>query len=207
MKKLILVLILPFGLAAEETELWKAAKISKPLNDSYILSVESDFRSTNMGDQLKYCHGDIGVSFPINSKIKMSINLREVFEWNGETWKQEHRPHGTLSTNMKLGSMSISARSRFEYRIKQDNDPVIRNRDMVSINFGKGLTPLNLVPYFANEIFYDMEERKLNRNRLYIGVEIKRIQFVKTAIYFLQQNDIKNNEWKPTNVVGIKFLF
>ena len=91
--------------------------------------------------------------------------------------------------------------------MKQDMDPVIRNRDMVSIKIGKGFTPLKLVPYIADEIFYDMEESELNRNRLSVGIEIKCFQFVKTAVYFLQQNDLKNDDWESTNVVGMKFSF
>ena len=169
--------------------------------------MEGDFRSFNMGEQLKYYHGDIGISFPLVANFKLSVNFREVFEWKGDAWKQEHRPHGTLSTKMKFGSLGVSARSRFEYRMKQDKDPVIRNRDMVAIKIGKGFTPLKLVPYVADEIFYDMEASELNRNRLYLGVEIKRIQFVKTAVYFLQQNDLNDEQWEPTNVVGMKFSF
>ncbi|MBC8323872.1 MAG: DUF2490 domain-containing protein [Candidatus Marinimicrobia bacterium] len=207
MNKLLAGIFIPLCLFAEQPELWQAAKISKPLNDTYTLSMESDFRSFNLGEQLKYYHGDIGISFPLIANFKLGLNIREVFELKDDTWKQEHRPHGTVSTKMQFGSLNVSARSRFEYRMKQDKDPVIRNRDMVSLKFGKGFTPLKLVPYIADEIFYDMEESELNRNRFYVGCEIKSILFMKTAIYFLQQKDLKNEAWEPTNVVGMKFSF
>ncbi len=206
MKNILLCLSMPFLLIADQLDLWQAAKISKPLNDIYTLSMEGDFRSFNLAEQLKYYHGDIGISFQVLSNFMLSVNFREVFEWKG-VWKQEHRPHGTVSTKMQFGSLGISARSRFEYRMKQDKDPVIRNRDLVSIKFGKEFTPLKLVPYIADEIFYDMEESELNRNRFYVGMEIKCISFVKTVIYFLQQKDLKNEAWEPTNVVGMKFSF
>lgn len=207
MKKLLTGLFIPFLLIAEQPELWQAAKVSKHLNDTYTLSVESDFRSFNMGEQLKYYHGDIGISFPLIANVKLSINFREVFELKNETWKQEHRPHGTLSTKMKLGKLDISARTRFEYRMKQDKNPVIRNREMITVKFGKGFTLLKLVPYAADEIFYDFEESELNRNRFYVGFEIKSISFMKAIVYYLQQNDLKDDEWKPTNIVGMKFSF
>ncbi len=206
MKNILLCLSMPFLLIADQLDLWQAAKISKPLNDIYTLSMEGDFRSFNLAEQLKYYHGDIGISFQVLSNFMLSVNFREVFEWKG-VWKQEHRPHGTVSTKMQFGSLGISARSRFEYRMKQDKDPVIRNRNLVSIKFGKEFTPLKLVPYIADEIFYDMEESELNRNRFYVGMEIKCISFVKTVIYFLQQKDLKNEAWEPTNVVGMKFSF
>jgi len=205
MKKLLPVIFIPLCLFAELPELWQAAKISKPINDTYTLSMEGDFRSFNLGEQLKYYHGDMGISFPLISNFKVSVNIREVFEWKGDIWKQEHRPHGTISTKMKLGLFGVSARARLEYRIKQDKDPVFRNRDMVSIKFGNGFTPLELVPYVADEIFYDMEESELNRNRFYVGCEIKSISMMKVIIYHLIQDDWKNNGWEQTYIVGMKF--
>ena len=113
MKNILLCLSMPFLLIADQLDLWQAAKISKPLNDIYTLSMEGDFRSFNLAEQLKYYHGDIGISFQVLSNFKLSVNFREVFEWKG-FWKQEHRPHGTVSTKMQFGSLGVSARSRFE---------------------------------------------------------------------------------------------
>ena len=205
MIKLLNILLFPLLLTAAQPDFWQATKLSKPLNQKYTLSMESDFRARNMGEQLKYTHGDIGLSFPFIGPFKLSLNFREVFELKTDEWTQEHRPHGTLSTKMKLGSFGISVRSRFEYRMKQDKDPVIRNRDMIAVKFGKGFTPLKLIPYTADEIFYDLEESELNRNRFYVGFEIKSISFMKTTVYYLQQSDLKDNKWDSTNVVGLKF--
>jgi len=204
MIKLLNILLFPLLLTAAQPDFWQATKVSKLLTQKYTLSLESDFRSINMGEQLKYSHGDIGISVPFLGPFKLSLNFREVFEWKNEAWTQEHRPHGTLSTKMKFGMLGLSARSRFEYRMKQGQDPVIRNRDMIAVNFGKGFTPLKLIPYTADEIFYDLEESELNRNRFYVGFEIKSISFMKTTVYYLQQSDLKDNKWDPTNVVGLK---
>jgi len=207
MNKLLTSIFIPFILFAETPELWQAAKVSKKLNDSYTLASEGDFRFFNMGEQLKYYHGDIGISFPLTANFNLSVNFREVFEYKNDIWNQEHRPHGTISTKMKKWILGISARSRFEYRMKQDKDAVIRNRDMVTVKFDRAFTPLKLVPYMADEIFYDFENSELNRNRFYVGTDIKSIPFVKAAIYFLQQSDLSNDEWESSNIVGMKFSF
>jgi hypothetical protein len=88
-----------------------------------------------------------------------------------------------------------------------DKDPVIRNRNMVTLKIGKGFTSLKLIPYLADEIFYDMEKSDLNRNRFFVGCEIKSISFVKATMYYMQQNDLKDEKWEPNNVVGMKFSF
>jgi len=30
---------------------------------------------------------------------------------------------------------------------------------------------------------------------------------MKAAMYYMQQNDLKDEKWEPTNIVGMKFSF
>jgi hypothetical protein len=106
-----------------------------------------------------------------------------------------------------LGALAISARSRLEYRIKQDKDPVFRNRDMVTIKFGQGFTALNIVPYIADEIFYDLENKKLNRNRAYVGITIKSVPYLSPTVYLMKQSDFKEHRWNSFLILGFKFNF
>ena len=52
-----------------------------------------------------------------------------------------------------------------------------------------------------------MEKSDLSHKRFFVGCEIKSISFVKTTMYYIQQNDLKDEKWEPTNVVGMKFSF
>jgi len=52
-----------------------------------------------------------------------------------------------------------------------------------------------------------MEESDLNSKRFFVGCEIKSISFMMAAMYYMQQNDLKDEKWEPTNVVGMKFSF
>lgn len=205
MKKLYWVLTIPTLIFCVQPEFWQVIKTSKPIMETYTLQMETDYRFLDMGDQLKYFHGDLGLIFPLIANFKLGLNFREVFEWKENSWIQEHRPHGSIMSNLQLWKFDVSARSRFEYRMKQDKDPAIRNRDILTIKYGKKITPLNLVPYVADEIFYDLEENELNRNRLFIGVEIQRIKWLKTMVYLMQQMDLKDATWESTNIIGLAF--
>ena len=72
----------------------------------------------------------------------------------------------------KFGLISTTGRIRMEYRIK-DSGSSFRNRNMVSVDIGNGWTSLKVIPYFADEIFYDLSSNEINRNRFYIGCKIK----------------------------------
>ena len=78
---------------------------------------------------------------------------------------------------------------------------------MVSVDIGNGWTSLKVIPYFADEIFYDLSSNEINRNRFYIGCKIKNLTRFKPTIYFMQQRSLKNNEWDTIGVLGIKISF
>jgi hypothetical protein len=142
-----------------EIHLWHAEKFNRKISDKLSIALEQDFRSES---GLYYVHSDFGFKYKIGSRWAFNMNFREVFENKEGVWVSEHRPHGTVSTKISFGVLAVSARSRLEYRIKQDKDPVFRNRDMVTIKFGQGFTALKIIPYIADEIFYDLENKKLN---------------------------------------------
>ena len=187
-----------------EIHLWHAEKFNRKISDKLSIALEQDFRSES---GLYYVHSDFGFKYKIGSRWAFNINFREVFESKKGVWVSEHRPHGTVSTKVSLGALAISARSRLEYRIKQDKDPVFRNRDMVTIKFGQGFTALNIVPYIADEIFYDLENKKLNRNRAYVGITIQSVPYLSPTVYLMNQSDFKEHRWNSFLILGFKFNF
>ncbi|MDG2398672.1 MAG: DUF2490 domain-containing protein [Candidatus Marinimicrobia bacterium] len=184
--------------------LWHAEKFNRKISDKLSIALEQDLRSES---SLYYVHSDFGFKYKIGTRWAFNINFREVFENKKGVWVSEHRPHGTVSTNRNFGALNVSARSRIEYRIKQDKDPVFRNRDMVTIKFGQGFTALKIIPYIADEIFYDFENKKLNRNRAYVGITIKSVPYLSPTIYLMNQSDFKENRWNSFLILGFKFNF
>jgi len=184
--------------------LWHAEKFNRKISDKVSIALEQDLRSES---SLYYVHSDFGFKYKIGTRWAFNINFREVFENKKGVWVSEHRPHGTVSTNRNFGALNVSARSRIEYRIKQDKDPVFRNRDMVTIKFGQGFTALKIIPYIADEIFYDLENKKLNRNRAYVGITIKSVPYLSPTVYLMNQSDFKENRWNSFLILGFKFNF
>jgi len=208
--QILFFLIIPgilFSQGFDDTQLWHAEKFEKPINDKTSLALEQDFRIGENMTNLVYFHADFGIKRIINKTFSFNLNFREVFEQKGPELTREHRPHGQIAWKRELGPLAISSRARLEYRIRQDKDPVFRNRDMLSLKYGKGFTPLMLVPYVANEIFYDFKKSELNRNRFFIGVNIGSIKSFKPTIYFLIQTGIENKEYSHIGILGFKLKF
>ena len=188
------------------SQFWHAEKLSHSFSDKLSISFEDDFRSKGFGKNNYYFHGDIGLKYSLNSSIALFANFRAVFEKNSTGWIQEHRPHGSVTIRFKRGLISSTGRSRLEYRIK-DSESSFRNRNMVSVDIGNGWTSLKVIPYLANEIFYEPSNNQININRFYIGLKIKNLTRLKPTIYFMQQRNLKNNKWDAIHVLGMKISF
>ena len=188
------------------SQFWHAEKITQSFSDKLSLTFEDDFRSESFGENNYYFHGDVGLKYKLSSAIFFNANFREVFENKSSGWVQEHRPHGTVSMKKKIGLISTTGRIRMEYRIK-DSGSSFRNRNMVSVDLGSGWTSLKVIPYFADEMFYDLSSNEINRNRFYIGCKIKNLTRFKPTIYFMQQRSLKNNKWDTIGILGIKISF
>ena len=188
------------------SQFWHAEKITQSFSDKLSLTFEDDFRSESFGENNYYFHGDVSLKYKLSSAIFFNANFREVFEKKSSGWVQEHRPHGTVSMKKKFGLISTTGRIRMEYRIK-DSGSTFRNRNMLTLDFGNGWTSMNLVPYMADELFYNLADKEINRNRFYLGVKVKKISVYKPTLYFMQQRSLKNNKWESFGVLGIKISF
>ena len=188
------------------SQFWHAEKITQSISDKLSLIFEDDFRSESFGENNYYFHGDIGLKYKLSSAISFNTNFREVFEKKSSGWVQEHRPHGTVSMKKKFGLISTTGRIRMEYRIK-DSGSTFRNRNMLTLDFGNGWTSMKLVPYVADELFYNLADKEINWNRFYLGVKVKKISVYKPTLYFMQQRSLKNIKWESFGVLGIKISF
>ena len=204
MNIIIIVITIICNLSA--SQFWHAEKLSHSFSDKLSISFEDDFRSEGFGKNNYYFHGDIGLKYYLNSSIALYANFREVFEKKSSGWIQEHRPHGSLTIKFKRGLISTIGRSRLEYRIK-DSGSSFRNRNMISVDIGNGWTSLKVIPYLADEIFYDLSNNEINRNRFYIGFKIKNLTRFKPTIYLMQQRNLKNSKWDIISVLGMKISF
>ena len=202
----LIIILLTIFCNLSASQFWHAEKLSHSFSDKLSLTFEDDFRSESFGENNYYFHGDIGLKYKLSSAIFFNANFREVFEKKSSGWVQEHRPHGTVSMKKKFGLISTTSRIRMEYRIK-DSGSTFRNRNMLTLDFGNGWTSMKLVPYMADELFYNLADKQINRNRFYIGCKIKNLTRFKPTIYFMQQRSLKNNEWDTIGVLGIKISF
>lgn len=65
------------------------------------------------------------------------------------------------------------------------------------------LTPLKLQPYFAEEVFLNLDAEAFSRNRVYSGFSTNITKKIKGEIYYLLQSTKSGDNWEDINVLGI----
>ena len=136
--------------------------------------------------------------------VELGMNYRFIFEEKKSDWKYENRPHGNVTLKHKLEGFDFSSRNRIEYRDKEDGKDGWRYRNKFTVKYPIKLEKCEFSPYVADEIFVDFVEEKLNRNRLYVGVDFKILNNLKLDIFYLWQTSEKNDAWIDYNVIGTK---
>lgn len=203
MKKTIIILILCIpSLFGQIQEIRHDYKLTRPLSSKMSYSYNQDFR--HLAGDLYYVHGDIAFNIPLSQSLKISLNYRQIYEASANEWKPEYRPHANLKVSTATSLFSFSARARIEYRIKNEKR-TFRNREIFTLKSRQSFSSYKLTPYVADEIFYDMTGKELNKNRFYVGLEIKRFSRLRPTIYYLLESKLKSDQWIGINVIGLRF--
>jgi len=195
-----------FGFDDGDFQFWSTASASFKVTDNWGGKFEEEFRFGDDASQLYYQHSDLGFVYRgLADWLDVGLNFRLVFEKNSAgQWKQENRPHLNATFKGKLNGVSVSNRSRFEYRDREDKKDVWRYRNKLTVKLPIELTELKLKPYIADEIFVDFEGAGVNRNRFYAGLSAPISKRLDGGLYYLWQSSKSAGTWKDINVLGIQ---
>ena len=189
---------------------WNTESLSYKINKDWKIGIEEEFRFGDDAGNFYYQHSDAGITYSgLAEWIDLGMNYRFVFEKKKGDWKYENRPHANVTLKHKLEGFKLSDRNRLEYRDKQDSKDGWRYRNKFTIKYPIKLENFEFSPYAADEIFVDFIEEKLDRNRLYGGIDFKLLKNLSLAIFYLWQASEKDSKWTSYNVIGTeaKLLF
>ena len=185
---------------------WNTEAASVKINDEWKLNIEEEFRFGDNVSDFYYQHSDVGFSYSgLADWLDVGIHYRAVLEEKSDDWTWENRPHINATLKTKIHELKVSNRSRLEFRIFREKEDKARYRNKTTIKFPVKWTKYQWQPYVADEIFYDFENVRVTRNRLYAGVGGKLTKEISGGFYYvLQSNRSSSGGWTDTNVLGTK---
>lgn len=193
-------------------QLWNDETLKAKINDQFGVYVEQEFRWGNNISQYYYEHTHLQLDWKPLSWLTIAPAFREIYELNSkEIWYAEHEPQLNISGNWKIfENWTFDARARIEYRIFNDptKSDIWRNRDKFTLKSPWKLTPLNLNPYIADEIFIQENQDGLSENRLWIGLGMQFFKNLKGDIsYIWREVHQSDNSWLESNVIQAQLKF
>lgn len=192
--------------ASEDFQFWSTAGASAGLSKNSSIAFEEEFRFRDNAGRFYYHHSDLGFVYTgLADWLSVGFNYRQIFEEDsmGE-WRQENRPHLNATLTGKVSGLSVSNRSRLEYRDREIKDDLWRYRNKLTVNLPAELTPLKLQPYFADEVFLNVEGRAFEINRACVGLTTNLLKNLKGDVYYVRQSSCSTDHWTDINIIGIQ---
>jgi len=185
-----------------EVEEWK-------INDTSRIALEEEFRFADDASEFYYYHFDAGYAYDVNKHLALGMNYRQVFDKKQAhgKFKQEERPHINAIIKYELFGFSLDDRNRLEYRHFNYQTDSFRYRNKFTVKLPWKFTKLEIQPYFADEVFINLNGIDFNRNRFYSGLGFAIIKRLKGEIYYMLQRSKSSGTcvWSDANILGTKF--
>jgi len=186
-------------------QFWSTAGASANLSKNWVATFEEEFRFGDDAEYLYYHHSDLGFVYRgLADWLSVGFNYRQIFEEDstGE-WRYENRPHLNATLTGRFLGLDVSDRSRLEYRDREIQQDMWQYRNKITARLPVELTPIKLQPYFAEEVFLNLEGEAFCRNRFYAGFSTNFTKKIQGEVYYLLQSTKSGNNWNDINVLGI----
>ena len=147
--------------------------------------------------------------FGLADWLTVGTGYKRVYTKAGDDWTTEDRPMFDAAVKTKVRGFGVVDRSRFEFRFPEDQEFVARYRNRLTVTSPVAFTPLQILPYVAEEVFVNFDEQGFNQQRLYGGVFIPLHEKVRLELFYLWKLDKSDDDWHDANVLGswVYFLF
>ncbi len=188
---------------AFEFEYWPKVFLTIPLNEKWQFSFEEWLSFTENASRFKDSQTDLWLNYlGLADWLSVGVGYKRVFAKPDDDWEIENRPMFNAAVKTKIHGFGVVNRSRFEYRMPQDEEPFWRYRHRLTVTSPVTFTPLKIQPYTAEEVFYSFDGQGFNQQRLYGGVFIPLHEKVRLDLFYIWKLDKEDHEWHDTNVLG-----
>ena len=188
---------------AFEFEYWPKAFVTIPLHAQWQFGFEEWLSFNDNATRFKDTQTDLWLRYlGLADWLSVGVGYKRVYAKPGDDWEIEDRPMFDAAVKSKVYGFGVTNRSRFEYRMPQDEGPFWRYRHKLIIASPVTFTPWKIQPYTAEEIFYSFDGVGFSQQRLYGGVYIPLHEKVRLELFYIWKLDKDDQEWRTTNVLG-----
>lgn len=187
--------------------LWNSTGITYSLNDKteFVLSNKDHF-NVQIG-RLDYYHFDLAGYRKLTSHFSLGLGLRLNETYKLQMWNRGgvYMFYGVYSANP--GNIKIRFANRVAIRTYQISETQYTFDNNTNVDFFVRSVSKLPKPYLKDEIFTNLDYRKVQTIRLYGGLHMLKLKNIGIDLYYCYQKTRPTWEWKDYNVFGINTIF
>ena len=204
--------------AGGDWQAWLDQAVSKKLSDQTAVRVAQSFRYSFEENRLATYYLEAGGTSEARSWLALGLGYRQQYDKRDGHWVEENRPFADATLRRKIRAVTISDRSRIEYRDRDGQEDIWRFRNKLTLQYNAWEPGFGLKPYVAAEAFVDesadLQER--NRTRFALGlrtdpdrhllrnVEARWAQALAMDYSVTVQRTKKDDEWTDEYIAGVQ---
>jgi len=179
------------------------AVINTGKRGAILLDVDYRFGNDN---QRRNVHFETGMLYNIAEWFKAGAVLRISGGQEVTGWEVEFRPRVFGTFFWAWNHFSLGNRNQFEYRLQSSSleRDYWRYRNRTRFGFPFEALGQEFVPYFADEIFVDMNRGSFERNRVIIGIDFTFAKHLGMDVFYFWENMRNDPSRVNTSVFGAK---
>lgn len=185
-------------------QIWHTEGQEFKVTKGWKIPLEEEFRYGNDASELYYHHYDIGLAYDVNKNLNVSVHYRQIYEGEKGKFKPEYRPYIDAIPKLDIWLFKFEDRNRLEYRLFDYKDDFLEYRNRLMVKVPLKIKQFEFTPYVSDEIFSDLRNVSLTRNRLAGGITLNLTKNIKPEVYYMLQSSKKLGRWTQANILGLK---
>lgn len=187
--------------------LWNNSSVSYSLNakTEFVLSNKDHYNLQT--DRLDYFHFDLAGYRKLSDKFLLGLGLRVNDTYKSATWN----PGGACMFYgvwfLNPGNVKIKFANRVAVRAFKASETQYTFDNITNIDFFTHSAGKFPKPYFMDEIFTNMGNKKVQTIRLYGGLHLLKLKSIGVDLYYCYHKTRPLWVWKEFNVYGLSTKF
>lgn len=204
--------------AEDSWQVWCDQAVDKTLTEKSSIRAGQSFRYACDKGELATYFLEAGYVRHSVSWLDLGLSYRQQFDKRDGEWLKEDRPYIDVTPIWKTELITISDRSRLEYRMREDQSDTTRYRNKLTLQYNAWQAGFGLKPYIAAEAFVDESARLKDRDqsRFTLGIRTDPDRHLLRALgaslghiltmdyYVTGQRTKKNEEWVDAYIAGVQ---